>query len=61
MQKFMIPAHHAVRDMQECDGSVAEFLVCPVVDKRLIVGILVVGPTVFEQRCIAGMRVLPQL
>ncbi len=47
--------------MQERDGSVAEFLVCPVVDKRLVVGILVVGPTVFEQQCIEGMRVLTQL
>jgi hypothetical protein len=47
--------------MQERDGSVAEFLVCPAVDKQLVVGILVVGPTAFEQRCIAGIRVLPQL
>lgn len=47
--------------MQERDGSVAEFLVSPAVDKRLVVGILVVGPTVFEQQCIAGIRVLSQL
>lgn len=47
--------------MQERDGSVAEFLVSPAVDKRIVVGILVVEPTVFEQLRIAGMRVLPQL
>lgn len=47
--------------MRERDGSVAESLVCPAVDKRLVVGKLVVGPTVFEQLRIAGMRVLPQL